>query len=138
MGLRPKTAVYLAASSADIERATLWRGRLLTSGFDVVSTWIGSVRADGAANPREASFAQRLGWAATCLREVNAAHVVWMLVPSFDRATRGAWVEVGYGQALGKPLVFSGVDTVQSVFCALGSEFADDEDAFRRIVEWAA
>ena len=132
MGHTKVSKVYIAASSADIERAELWSSRLSIAGIEVVSTWMQTVRDVGDANPRAAERADRQRWAVEDLTQVRSCDLLWMLVPSTARATRGAWLECGFAEALNKIVVFSG-DTAQSVFCALGDEWQGDEEAFALI-----
>lgn len=127
--------VYVAASSEDIDRAGLWMDRLAHAGLEVTSNWIDVIANVGQANPREATNPARRRWANEDLHGVAAADIVWCLVP--ERATgRGAYFELGYALGIGKHLVLSG-DTRQSIFCALGKEFNNDEEAFRNIVDTA-
>lgn len=131
-------SIYVAASSGEIERAKYWMQRLRDAGFTVVSTWPETVEKVGDANPRTAADTDRLCWSLEDLRQVKAADVVWMLAPAPSGGSgRGAYVEIGVAHALGKPLVLSG-DTKQSIFCALGVEFAEDIDAFTHIVKRAS
>jgi hypothetical protein len=131
--------IYVAASSGEIERAKLWMQRLRDAGFSVTSTWPEVISASGGdPNPRGAADADRLCWSLDDLRQVKVASVLWMLVPTPTGGSgRGAYVELGYAQALNKTLVISG-DTKQSIFCALGTEFAEDIDAFTHIVKHAS
>ncbi len=126
-------SVYLAASSGEMPRAQHWYEQLVAAGIRVTSTWLAVVAATpGGANPTDATREARRGWSQTDLAEVTAATMVWFLVPPIDKPTRGAWVEAGYAMGYGKRVVFSGM-TRQSVFCALGEEYADDRDAFAAI-----
>lgn len=68
--------LYLAASSAELDRARLWRDRCVAAGIDVVSTWIDNVLKVGEANPRDATKWQRADWAAKCLGEVCISRVL--------------------------------------------------------------
>ena len=138
-----KWKLYLAASSADIDRAKRWHQKLVAAGVEVVSTWISVVAQVDDANPRDASRRQRLDWSADDLAQVASASVLWFLVPPLDKPTRGAWIEFGYAVAathvepdprMRTRLVCSG-DTKQSIFCALGEEFEADDDAFARILD---
>ncbi len=125
-------SVYVAASSTDTARAQEWVDRLGLAGINVVSTWLNTIASVGEANPREATKQQRAGWSAADLGELRACDLLWFLVPPADKPTRGAWLEVGFAEAAGKLLVCSG-DTKQSIFCALGDEYAHDVDAFAHI-----
>jgi len=127
-------AVYVAASaardSADRVRAAI--AALRAFGFVVTCTWPETVAAVGDATPRDASAADRRGWSTQDLNEIDAASAVLFLVPESPETTRGAWFEAGYAYSEKKHLVFSG-DTKQSVFCALGHEFATDAAAFAHL-----
>ncbi len=125
--------IYLAASSLELDRARTWQARLKLAGITLTSTWISVIDSVGVANPTDASIEQRREWSAVDLAEVRAADVLWFLVPPRHVPTRGAWIEVGTAYAHEKRLVFSG-DTGQSIFCALGDEWASDDDAFDSIV----
>lgn len=127
--------VYIAGSSDELVRALYWSDRLRAAGVDVVSTWPGVIAAVGAANPRDATRAQRRSLSGGCLQELATADVLWMLAPAVGHG-RGAYAELGAAHALGKRLVASG-DTLQSVFAAQAIEYASDEDAFAALVESA-
>lgn len=132
----PKTGgVYLAGSSLDMDRARKWHGRLTEAGVWVCSTWIENISRVGQPNPRDASAQDRRKWATGCLNEVSKAAVMWSLVPDGDRPlhTKGKWAELGYAYGIAIPIVCSG-DTKSSIFCALGYEYASDEDAFAHVV----
>jgi hypothetical protein len=127
------TTVYIAASSADIDRAEHWRDRLVAVGVRVVGTWMANIRTVGDANPRTASADLRSYWSRTCLEQVADADAFWLLVPGADKPTAGAWIELGYALGCDLRIVCSG-DTKRSIFCALGDEYASDEDAFAAVV----
>ena len=127
--------VYLAGSSLEIERVERWRDQLRGAGIDVVSTWTDSVRQVGESNPRSASQPERWGWAMTCVNQVRRADLAWILVPPVTAPTRGAWCELMVAAIGGHELgpICSG-DTLQTTFCALGDEYATDEEAFTAIL----
>jgi len=124
-----KPRVYVAGSSLEMDRARRAVERLRASGIEVTSTWIDVIANVGAANPTDASIEQRRGWSVVDLAEVSRADVLWFLVPAPTAPTRGAWVELGHAYAAGKWLVCSGEHTRQSIFTALGAEFASDAEA---------
>jgi nucleoside 2-deoxyribosyltransferase len=127
--LRRVAKVYVAGSSAELERCEAAIARLERAGVHVTSTWPIVVRDAGAGNPRDASRDRRRLLSVSDLGQVRDADLVWVLVPPLDCPTRGAWLEAGYAHGLGKLVVFSG-DTLQSIFCATGTEFTDDAHAF--------
>lgn len=119
--------IYIAASSAEMDRVHRAASAARAVGIEVVSTWpVVVANTPGGANPRDASHEDRAQWSGTDLAEVESANALWFLVPNAQ--TRGAWVEVGYALHAGKTVVCSG-DTKQSVFCALADEFDTDEQA---------
>lgn len=121
--------LYLAASSADIDRARRWRDQLVAAGITVTSTWIENISQVGDANPRGAARSKRSEWSVDDLIQVDNSDTLWLLAPPADKPTRGAWLEFGYAVAKRLAVVSSG-DTKQSIFTALGMEFADDHSAF--------
>lgn len=131
-------SIYVAASSDERERAKKWvdKLKLYPSVFRITSKWIETIEGEqhGVGNPRDASDANRRRWALDNLRQVSAADVVWFLVPAHSPG-RGGYYEAGWMHGETRDaarLIFSG-DTKQSVFCALGREFATDEEAFKFI-----
>lgn len=126
--------VYVGGSSAEIERAEQAIAELERAGVHVTSTWPIVIRdTAGGANPRDASTADRAHWSAVDLEQLRAADLLWFLVPSTSAPTRGAWLEMGYALAHRKTIVLSG-DTRQSIFCALGHEYATDAEALSLIL----
>lgn len=122
-----KLRVYVAGASAEIERAERAIELCKAAGFVVVSTWPNVVRTVGNANPREASKADRRRWSVADLEEVDRSDVLWQLTPTKPITTSGAWVELGCAYRAGKYIIASG-DTKQSIFPALGEEFATDDE----------
>lgn len=131
--LRRIAKVYVAGSSAELERAEAAMLKLEHAGVRVTSSWPIVVRDQSAPNPRDVSRDQRRHWSAVDLEEVRSADVLLMLVPKVDAPTRGAWLEAGYAHGFGKIVVFAG-DTLQSIFCATGYEFADDASALDFVI----
>ena len=135
MSLDRSFRVYVAASASPDEapRVASAIAALRAHGFVVTCTWPEVVAATGDANPRDASNVDRRGWSTSDLNEIDAADALWFLVPNPPAMTRGAWFEAGYAYSSHKHLVFSG-DTKQSVFCALGIEFAGDAAALAHLI----
>jgi hypothetical protein len=125
--------IYIAASSNDITRAALWHEKAKAANIETTSTWLEIIESVGNANPRDVTAKQRADRAFDDLFGVHRADLFWLLVPSLDKPTRGAWIEFGSAQAKGKRIVCSG-DTKQSIFCAVGTEFERDEDAFAYVL----
>lgn len=129
--------VYVAAASAETARARAVVDKLrAAAGVVVTSTWLDVVAQVGDANPRDASIEARRGWVTQDLAEVKSSDVVLVLVPAAPIATIGAWCEAFHGRAHGVELMFAG-DTKRSVFCAMGREFATDDEAIAAVVAMA-
>lgn len=88
--------VYIAASSADLERVDRCAAAASAAGIQIVSMWPITVRTVGHANPREASRADRQKWSLNCLADIQSCDAIWLLAPPPDKPTRGAWLELGY------------------------------------------
>lgn len=131
--MAPTSSVYLAGSSQDLDRVELWRQALVDAGHRVTSTWIDTVKSVGSGNPRDASVGQRMEWSYADFAEVEAADVLWLLVPPPKLCSvHGSSIELGYAKRAGKRLVASG-DTRCSIFCSIAHEYATDEEAFSLI-----
>lgn len=132
--------VYVSGASTpdETQRVLRWSERLTAAGITVVSKWPAVIAsAGGVANPRDATEEQRRIWSAQDLAEVSRAHALWLMCPPVGTSTRGAWVELGVAHSRAALIVSSG-DTRQSIFTALGTECADDAEAFGVIVGVAA
>lgn len=127
--------VYVAASSEELSRAehamSLVRGH---EAMQLTSRWVESIRIVGSSNP-DAVKSSRAEWSRECLQDIDAADLVWLLVPSVGHG-RGAYCELGYAFATGKQLLVSG-DSTQSIFCSLGHEEVSDESAWDVLSAWA-
>lgn len=131
--------VYIAGASSEIERAERVAAKLTAAGIEITSSWMANVRKVGAANPRDASRAQRRTWANGCLAEVAKSDVVLLLMPPAGTETIGAYWEAGFaigdiGQTgLDRRIIISG-GVKRSVFSALGEEYETDHAAIVAIV----
>lgn len=123
--------VYVAAASQDWDRAEHWMQRLRDAGVAVTSTWVETIKTVGAANPTDADDFDREKWARDDLDQVAYSDLLWFLVPD-DAPGRGAYAELGFAWGAAVPVVSSGA-TKQSIFTALGREYATDGDAFDMI-----
>lgn len=134
--------VYVAASSAEVERAAHVMNLLEARGdgdIAIVSTWpLAVAKAGGVGNPADASREQRIAWSLADLAEVDAADVVLFLVS--HTPARGAYFEIGYATARGKLVFSSGganAYTTQSIFLGLTREYEHDFDACASILRHA-
>ena len=131
--------VYLAGASAteEIERIKKWSEALKADGLEIyqTQTWMSVISSVGTANPKDVSAKQRGIWSAKDLAEVREADLIWGFVP-VTAPGRGMYYETGFADALEKHLILSG-DSKQSIFCARGIEFVQDQDAFNYICAYA-
>lgn len=129
-------SIYVAGSSAESARAQRAVDLLKSAGLTVTSTWLETIASVGDANPATATYSDRRGWSLADLAQIDSCDLLWLLAPDRAAPSRGAWLEVGYAHAKGKIVVCSG-DFAQSIFCALGTEKAEDVEAFAVICRMA-
>jgi hypothetical protein len=131
-------SVYIAASSAPLEIERVQRGaeRLKGAGITVVSTWPGVVAPIGTLSSRDSSLHDRRRWAVQWLWEVGSANALWLMCPPPGVLTDHEWVAFGTAYTRASLIVSSG-DTRQSIFTALGIEYASDEEAFDALCQAA-
>lgn len=132
--------VYVSASSMEMERAARWMEMLGKTGIQCTSLqWVEDIKKVGVANPCGWESPEvRRGYADADEQSIRQSDLLWFLVPgpTLDNHGRGGYYEAGLAKALGKTLVFSG-DTKQSIFCAHGTEFDEDIDAFAHVCKLA-
>lgn len=128
--------VYVAGSSAELDRARRVMDALRLEGVEVVSTWLASIEAAGAANEGLAADARQHA-AETCLQEVASADVLLLLVPEGPSGI-GCGVELGYAMAWrGKTIVAAG-RTERTIFAALcDEEHVSDAGAIAAVLRMA-
>lgn len=126
--------VYVAGSSRDLPRIKRNMERLREAGIEITHDWVTEIEKVGAANPHEASTAQRDLWARADLQGAYDADLVWLCVG--DDASWGAGFEVGYCAALGRTVVTSG-PTKNSIFFVYTYEYPNDDEAFEGIIDTA-
>lgn len=102
------TKVYVAGASAQLERAKAAIVELERHSIVVTSSWPKVIGAVGAPNPRDATLAQYTEWSLRDLGEVDEADYLLLLLPPRGIETVGAYVELGYSFAKGKPIVTAG------------------------------
>jgi hypothetical protein len=119
--------VYVAASSAQMDRAKDAMAKLRTAGHTVVHDWPTIIEDRGTANPVDATTDERWDWAIDDLAGVKAADVLWLLMPATEGF--GAAVELGYALAHGIPVICSGV-YARSIFTAMAVCYDRDDQAF--------
>jgi len=90
--------VYVAAASAEIERAERFAREARRLGHEVTHDWMAIVRSQ-TVSESELPRAIRREAATDDIRGVREAEVFIMLVPDEQIASRGIWVELGYAIA---------------------------------------
>lgn len=119
--------VYVAGSSAQLDRVKSVMVQLRALGHKVTHDWPSLVEAVGTANPPDAELNQRRAWATEDLDGVYEADVLWLLMPA-NEPSFGAGVEFGYALARGLPIVVSGCHSA-SIFTALAVCYDRDDQA---------
>jgi hypothetical protein len=134
--------IYVAASSAEIERAEKWMGALRKDGIRVTSIWPETIRRvqaeralalKEACNPKVATVTDRRTWSMENVNAVCAAEVFWLLVPPLESPSQGAYFEFAVAWRERKLTFASGGDqrfVFTSLACAL---FEQDDYAFDAI-----
>lgn len=120
--------VYVAGSSAELQRAKQAMMSLRQFGHTVTHDWVTSVQLVGSANPTGATHYDRLCWSQDDLDGIERADVFWLLYPCSP--SFGAGVELGFAYSQRKHLVVSGAHLLTSVFTALAQScYPCDDDA---------
>jgi nucleoside 2-deoxyribosyltransferase len=128
--------VYLAAASADIDRARHFMQTLRCAGIKVTSTWVESIDEHGIVNggPNDIT----LHAAKTCLAEIVEADVLILLVPPPGHGY-GSGVELGFALGSEKETILVGDPDAmgRSVFFSLGlaDHWVIDEAAAVRLLK---
>jgi hypothetical protein len=135
--------LYVAASSAEIERAEMWSQRLRSEGIAVTSVWPETIRrvqrerematTNEASNPPQATVGDRRKWSLENVTQIKAAEVFWLLVPGPENPSQGAYWEHAFAWSERKITIASGGDQ-RFVFTSLSQILCEtDEDAFEMI-----
>ncbi len=132
-----KTAIYIAGSSKEWQRAEQWMIQCRAMGFIVTSTWIDEIRKVAAertagdfakaANPVVATQADRLQWSNGNIAAIDRASHLWLLVPERATPSQGAFFEFGYALASGRTTCASGGDQ-SAIFTACANWLCDTDD----------
>ena len=120
------STVYIAASSQEIERVCQAARVLTKAGVRTTTEWWHELDRFGFANPVDQTI--RLSRSRRDLLELEAADVLWVMVPPLGAHSHRAFTELGFALALGKRIISSG-PTLRSTFCSLTSEFSCDDGA---------
>jgi len=128
--------IYVAAASAEIERAERMIGILRELGHEITVDWPAAMRALGKANAG-LTPEQRAFHAAEDYRGVATAQRVVILVPKAPAATQGAWWEGGIADALEIPIIAAGrfEDRQRNIFLARAIEVDTDDEVFALLRE---
>ena len=115
--------IYVAGSSAEMERAHWAMNRIVDHGFTLVFDWVRHIRESGGTNPAGWTRAQRRAEAQNAVARVGECDTMWFLIPT--RPTIGAWVELGAACSDGTYIVASG--TSNTLFDTLSHEHYDTD-----------
>lgn len=120
--------VYVAGASKEIERAEKWIAKLRELGVEVTCDWPQAMRTHGP--DHGLTLDQREAFARADYAGIKAASVVWVLRPTEENPSTGAWVEMGCAFALNKTVLISGAGAF-CIFDALATRFETDEDVYK-------
>jgi hypothetical protein len=126
------TAVYVAGSSRELERAEAVIAALRSAGVHVTGDWVGHIRdcrAAGVATDAELSDDEARAVALLDLDALDRACTLLLLAPAPEAPSCGAWVELGAAYLAGLRLVISGPHARQSIFTRLGHIYDTDDEA---------
>jgi hypothetical protein len=108
----------------------------LTPGVLITLDWVAVMNSVSTPDP-ELTADERWKYASADLHAINEAHVVWLLIPSSEKPTIGAWIEYGYALGCGKRIVVSG-DERRSLFTARAHLLcATHEEAYMQLIDLA-
>jgi hypothetical protein len=126
--------VYVAGSSAELDRVKTAMDRLRKAGITVSHDWVACINEVGSANPAGATDADRAQWAWEDLRGVKNADILWVLWPETPSA--GACVELGYAIRGGQRIIISG-NHKTSIFTTSGECYDTDYEALAEVLSTA-
>jgi|HubBroStandDraft_2_1064218.scaffolds.fasta_scaffold01184_5 hypothetical protein len=107
--------IYVAGGSSELELVAGYMAKLRELGHIITHDWVATVRSTGDANPRTATQKQRLRWAGDDLRGIDAARIVWVILP-ITRPSFGCAFEAGYAVGQGLTDVIMSGDWRASIF----------------------
>lgn len=118
--------IYVAGSSAELERAKRAMQLVTDAGHEVTSSWVQSIEQSGERNP--ADMAAREAAARQCMRELLSSQLVWALL---SHNSKGLYWEMGAATIAHVRVVATGPSEIQvaTVFTSLCSlRLPSDED----------
>lgn len=134
--------IYVAGSSAELERAAKWIELLTLSELTVTHNWPENIRAVGEANPKAVSTEDSARWASECMDGVQRAQLLWLLMPT--GGSFGAFTELGVALQRKIPIVVSGPLLYRSIFVSLAERVFDEDvvalayiTGYRRLTKWS-
>ena len=112
--------IYVAASSREADRVRAAQRMLREAGHTLTLDWLTIIERVVATGVRECDLPdhEAIAHALLDLDAIRDADAVWLLAPELP--TKGAWVELGFAVGIGKPIVISGPQCRQSIFCRFG------------------
>lgn len=126
--------IYVAGASKEIEKIEGFIERLRMAGHTITFDWTVAVRQVGDASPDDGDI--RKASARADLDGVENCHIFWLVKPSVESTSTGAWVELGFALSFpGKTTIASG-DNRKCIFADLvDREFDEHEEALRFLLE---
>jgi len=92
-------AIYVAASSRELDLAERCMAELRKHGWTIAEDWCANMRRVGVPD-HELTVEEQRGHARRNTGALRRSDVLWLLVPSRETPSDGAWFELGYVQAL--------------------------------------
>jgi len=127
----PLPSIYIAGSSAEVERVRYWTSAAERAGWEITLDWL-RVMDTVAREDRLLADVDRQMHARDAWHAIHRADVYWLLAP--EEPSIGAWTELGLAIAAGRvEVIASGPASRRSIFAALAEEFATDHSAFEAI-----
>lgn len=134
--------IYVAGASRELTLCSSYMSRLRAEGLDVVSDWPEMIAKEDGRLDADLTDAEATHYAWRDLEQVEASDILWVIIP--ESATKGMWVELGFGLALcryrpfmpPKPSIIVSGNYAPSIFarCA-GEKYALHGEAFARCVD---
>lgn len=91
--------IYLAGASQEHEQASQFMAKLREIGHVITHDWTESIREHGSGNDHKVNHGTRAYHSDKDLGGIEDAEAFWLVCPSEENSTKGAWVELGYALA---------------------------------------
>jgi hypothetical protein len=87
--------IYLSGASKNIELCEQYRDQLLAAGHTLAHDWMKGIRDHGGVSDADTDRYQQKKIAQIDLRAATECQIFWLLLPTVEIHTIGAWVELG-------------------------------------------